>query len=138
MKKGKIIWYDPKLKEFARQLRNSSTKSEVILWMKLKNKQFYGYDFHRQKPLDYFIVDFYCQALLLAIELDGYSHEFLEVQQKDALKDKQLKKLGITVLRFSDNQVLHDMENVLRALENYMDNFEIHTPNPSQEGTSLI
>ena len=132
--KRKIIPYNPKLKLLARELRNNSTKSEIILWGKLKGKQFYGYDFHRQKPIDNYILDFFCVELLLGIELDGYSHEFLEVHQKDVKKEKQLNKFGITVLRFSDEQVLKDMENVLRAIEFYISEFEKHTPNPSQEG----
>ncbi len=56
MKKRKIIPYNPNLKELARQLRNNSTKAEVILWQKLKNKQMYGYDFHRQKPIGNYII----------------------------------------------------------------------------------
>jgi very-short-patch-repair endonuclease len=48
----KIIPYNPKLKELARELRNNSTKAEIILWLKLKGKQMYDYDFHRQKPID--------------------------------------------------------------------------------------
>ena len=63
MKKRKIIWYNPKLKEYARELRNNSTKSEIILWLKLKGRQFYGYDFHRQKPIDVYIVDFFSNKL---------------------------------------------------------------------------
>ena len=77
--KRKIIPYNPKLKELARELRNNSTKAEIILWLKLKNKQLYGYDFHRQKPIDNYIVDFFCQELMLAIEVDGYSHQFEDV-----------------------------------------------------------
>nr|WP_239985672.1 MULTISPECIES: DUF559 domain-containing protein [Arenibacter] len=52
MKKGKIIPYNPKLKELASDLRNNSTKAEIILWLKLKSEQMYGYDFQRQKPID--------------------------------------------------------------------------------------
>ena len=59
MAKRKIIPYDPKLKELARQLRNDSTKTEIFLWLKLKGKQMYGYDFHRQKPIDHYILDFF-------------------------------------------------------------------------------
>jgi len=130
MKKSKIIPYNPKLKEFARQLRNNSTETEIYLWLKLKGKQMYGYDFHRQKPIDNFIVDFFCQELMLAIEVDGYSHEFLEVYNKDTIKEKRLNDLGIEVLRFSDEEVLKDMENVLRAIEFFVLEFEKHTPNP--------
>jgi len=81
--KRKIIPYNPKLKEFARKLRNNSTKSEIRLWQQLKRKQFFGYDFHRQKPLLNYIVDFYCYELNLVIELDGYSHNFEEIVTKD-------------------------------------------------------
>ncbi|PKP29361.1 MAG: DNA methylase [Bacteroidetes bacterium HGW-Bacteroidetes-18] len=135
MPKRKIIPYNLKLKEFARELRNNSTKSEIFLWLKLKNKQFYGYDFHRQKPIDNYILDFYCYELLLGIEVDGYSHQFLEVFNKDTIKEKRMKELGIAVLRFSDEQVQREMENVLRAIEYYITEFEKHTPNPSQEGS---
>ncbi len=124
MKKRKIIPYNPKLKELARELRNNSTKAEIILWTKLRRKQMYGYDFHRQKPIDEFIVDFFCRDLMLAIEVDGYSHEFLEVYNKDVIKEKRLNQLGITVLRFSDKQVLKDTENVLRAIEWFIVEFE--------------
>ena len=124
MKKSKIIPYNPKLKEFARQLRNNSTETEIYLWLKLKGKQMYGYDFHRQKPIDNYIVDFFCNKLMLAIEVDGYSHEFLEVYNKDIIKEKRLNDLGIEVLRFSDEEVLKDMENVLRAIEFFVLEFE--------------
>ena len=69
--------------------------------------------------------------LMLVIEIDGYSHEFLEVYENDRVKDKRFEELGLSVLRFSDDQVLNDMENVLRELEEYVINFEKHTPNPS-------
>ena len=134
MKKRKIIWYNPKLKEYARELRNNSTKSEIILWLKLKGRQFYGYDFHRQKPIDQYILDFYCFELQLGIEIDGYSHQFIEVHEKDIIKEDRLKELGVNILRFTDNQVLNDMENVLRAVEFFIFEFEKHTPGPSQEG----
>jgi very-short-patch-repair endonuclease len=138
MSKRKIIPYNPKLKEFARQLRNNSTETEIFLWLKLKGKQMYGYDFHRQKPIDNFILDFFCYELMLAIELDGYSHEILEVYNRDCVKEKRMNEFGITVLRFSDEQVLKDMENVIRAIEFYIYEYEKHTPIPntrdSQEG----
>lgn len=77
-KRREIIPYNPKLKELARQLRNNSTRSEIILWQHLKGKQMMGYDFHRQKPIDNFILDFFCYELMLGIELDGYTHLFIE------------------------------------------------------------
>lgn len=124
------IYYNPKLKELARQLRNNSTKSEIKLWMCLKGKQMYGYDFHRQKPIDEYIVDFFCNKLKLAIECDGYSHQIVEVWEKDNKKTKRLKELGIEVLRFSDEQILKDIDNVLRDIEDYIERFENQQTHP--------
>jgi very-short-patch-repair endonuclease len=77
-----IIPYNPKLKEHARVLRNNSTKSEIYLWKYLKGRQRLGFDFHRQKPIDNYIVDFYCCDLFLAIELDGITHTYECVTEK--------------------------------------------------------
>ncbi|MAZ72914.1 MAG: DNA methylase [Flavobacteriaceae bacterium] len=129
----KIIPYNPKLKLLARELRNTSIKAEIILWTKLKGKQYFGYDFHRQKPIDNYILDFFCHELMLGIEVDGYSHELVEVYKKDVIKEKKMIELGIFVLRFTDNQVLKDTFNVLLAIEDYIKTYEANTPNPSQD-----
>jgi len=73
MSRNTIIPYNLKLKQFARELRNNSTLSEVLLWRQVKG-QALKYEFHRQVPIDEFIVDFYCHELMLAIEIDGNSH----------------------------------------------------------------
>lgn len=122
--KRKIIPYNPKLKDLARKLRNDSTKSEIMLWMELKGKQIYGYDFQRQKPLLNYIVDFYCNELELVIELDGYSHQFEEIVIKDEYKEAELKKYGLTMLRFDDDEIMKDMNNVLKTIEQYIIEFE--------------
>ena len=124
MSKRKIIPYNPKLTVLARKLRNESTETEIYLWLKLKGKQMYGYDFHRQKPIDNYILDFFCYDLLLGIEVDGYSHEILKVYNNDRIKEKRMNELGITILRFSDFEVLKDMENVIRAIEFFILEFE--------------
>jgi very-short-patch-repair endonuclease len=125
--KRKIIPYNPKLKVLARQLRNDSTKSEIRLWQHLKGKQMMGYDFHRQKPLLEYIADFYCYELELVIELDGYTHQFEEVIARDEVKQRVLEEIGLTVMRFADIEVMHDINNVLRTIENYILNREEHT-----------
>ena len=84
----------------------------------------YGYDFHRQKPIDNYILDFFFFFLMLGIEVDGYSHEILEVHNKDIVKEKRMNELRITILRFSDFEILRDMENVIRAIEFYILEFE--------------
>ena len=118
------IYYDPRLTKLARQLRNDSTKSEIKLWGFLQGRQMMGYKFLRQKPVDAYIVDFFCNPLALAIELDGYSHQFEETYEKDIAKEKRLYALGITVLRFHDHEVMDDIDNVLRVLENFIIDFE--------------
>ena len=123
-KKRKIIPYKPYLKELARKLRNNSTLSEILLWKRLSGKQMLGYDFHRQKPMDKYIVDFYAPDLMLVIEIDGRSHDFEEVQVNDATRQAKLEDLGVSFLRFSDLQVKTDINNVLRIIQGWVEDFE--------------
>ncbi len=129
-----IIPYSPHLKEYARQLRNHPTQSEKFFWKMLKGKEIHGYDFHRQKPLDNYIADFFCFELMLAIELDGYTHLFEEVQQKDHRKQERLSELGVTVLRFTDDAVFNDTDHVFRVIENYISEWETTHPQPLSRG----
>ncbi|MDX1592358.1 MAG: endonuclease domain-containing protein [Balneolaceae bacterium] len=115
--KRSIIPYEPILKERAKYLRNNSTKSEIFLWKFLRGKQLYGFDFHRQRPVDNYILDFFCQELYLAIELDGFTHLFDDRNKSDLNKEKKLKNLGIQLIRFWDEEVFNDLENVLRVIE---------------------
>jgi very-short-patch-repair endonuclease len=111
---NKLLSYNPKLKELARQLRKNSTLSEVILWQNIKGKAF-GYEFHRQVPINEFIVDFYCHELQLAIEIDGNTHDYNF--ENDVSRQKILKGLGIKFIRFDDHDVKRNLNDVLRALE---------------------
>src|SRR3990172_1378095 len=124
------IYYNPKLKEFARQLRKNCTKAEIKLWQHLKCGQMHGYDFHRQKPIDNYVVDFFCNQLHLAIEIDGLTHQVDEVYENDKRKEAKLNQLGIKVLRFQDDDVLNNIENVLLHIERYIQYSErqIHLP----------
>ena len=112
--KNKIIPYNPILRQYAKQLRNKSTLSEVLLWKRIKGKSL-GVEFHRQIPLSEYIVDFYCPELMLAIEIDGNSHDYK--YEQDAFRQNSLEELGITFVRFSDLSVKKEMENVIRTLE---------------------
>ena len=116
----KIIPYNSNLKQLARKLRNDSTLGEVLLWNELKNKQLYGYDFHRQKPLLNYIVDLYCYELALAIEIDGQYHNWEEQCDKDIVRDKALGNYGLTVLRFTEQEARKEMQNVLRTIEQHI------------------
>jgi len=113
----KILKYNPALKEKARELRNTSTKTEILLWKFLKGKQLCGYDFHRQKPIDEYIVDFFCPDLMLAIEIDGVSHIGKEIY--DTEKQGKLEKLGVRFLRFKDKDVFYNCDFVMKEIEKW-------------------
>ena len=109
-----IIPYNPKLREFARYLRNNSTLSEVLLWKEIKNKAL-GVEFKRQVPILDYIVDFYCQELKLAIEVDGHIHDFRYVEDK--VRQEQIEQWGITFIRFSNEDIKTNMFSVVLSLE---------------------
>jgi very-short-patch-repair endonuclease len=106
-----FIKYNPKLKERARELRKKSTPSEIELWKALRAGNLQGYTFNRQKPLDEYIVDFYCKKLRLVIEVDGDSHDGKE--NYDRQRQQRLEELGLTVIRFYDHDVMKHLDGVL-------------------------
>lgn len=113
--------YNKNLKEFARNLRNNSTLPEVILWNKiLKRRQLRGYSFLRQRPIGNYIADFFCKELKLVIEVDGFTHQFEKVIKKDKKKDEYFLEIGISILRFDDEDVMNEIENVSRVIEEWV------------------
>jgi len=128
----KIITYNPDSVALAKKLRKNMTLGEIILWREIKCKEL-GVGFSRQIPIDQFIVDFYCKALQLAIEVDGSIHFDEGHQEQDALRQKRLESLGITVIRFSDLVIKNNLGWVLEDIKGKIKELE-PTPNPSQEG----
>ena len=126
--KRKILSYNPKLKPLAKALRENMTFAEVLLWNELKQKKMLGYDFDRQKPIDNFIVDFYCKDLKLAIEVDGISHFSEEAIEEDEVRQSKLESLGITFLRFDDRLVRKDLANVVSEIEGWIEEWEEGNP----------
>ena len=114
-----IIPYNPKLKQIARNLRNHSTFSEILLWNELKGKKVRGFDFHRQRPIHQYIVDFFCSELFLAIEIDGSSHEGRS--EYDEERQKELEALGVRFLRFSDSDVKQNLSGVVETIQDWID-----------------
>jgi very-short-patch-repair endonuclease len=114
--KNLIILYNPTLKDLAKKLRQQGVLSEVLLWNKIKNKSL-GFEFHRQVPIDNFIVDFFCHELMLAIEIDGNSHLNSEVQVNDIKRQEILETIGVKFIRFSDLDVKQKMNDVIRLLQ---------------------
>jgi very-short-patch-repair endonuclease len=114
MSRRKIIPYDGKLKSLARKLRNESTLPEILLWNQLKKKQLKGFQFLRQKPIDQYIVDFFCPDLNLAVEIDGEYHD--EVLMRDDERQRRLESLGISMLRFTNMEVKNNLEGVCESI----------------------
>ena len=114
-----MLPYDPLLKARARELRNKSTLAEVLLWRHLKGRQWLGFDFHRQRPIDRYIVDFFAAKLMLAVEIDGESHRFKEPE--DARRQRRLESLGIRFLRFDDRVVKQDAWAVAQSIERWIE-----------------
>jgi very-short-patch-repair endonuclease len=115
-----IIRYNPALKGRARELRKQGVLSEVILWEHLKGKKVFGLQFSRQKPIGNFIVDFYCSKMKLVIEIDGVSHD--GKFDYDMERQRILEAMGLTVLRFNDRDVKKEVNSVLAAIRQWIEN----------------
>lgn len=115
-----ILPYNKDLKGCARSLRNNMTDAERTLWSLIKRKQAKGRLFARQKTIDNYIVDFYCASAALVIELDGGQHYTPEGREQDRQRDADLMARGLTVLRFSDRDVLTNIEGVREEIWNYL------------------
>lgn len=111
--------YNRRLRENSRSLRTNQTEAEKRLWFKLRRKQLNGRQFYRQKPLGKFIVDFYAPSVNLVIEIDGGQHFTEEGKEADYARDQYFNERGVTVLRFTNSQVLKELDNVVEMIEQY-------------------
>jgi very-short-patch-repair endonuclease len=109
--------YNSSLKERARELRKAGNLSEVLFWNKVKNKQFKGYDFDRQKIVGNYIVDFFCTNCNVVIEIDGSSHD--NKQEYDAARDAFLQSVGLTVIHIPDIDIKKRLDNVMEMLHSH-------------------
>ena len=120
-----FIYTIRKLQPFANKLRKEMTKAEACLWKYvLRASMMKGYPFRRQRPVLKYIADFMCKDLMLIIEVDGLTHTWEETVLKDEKREAELIKAGFTVLRFLDNEVLNDIENVTRCIYIWIEEFE--------------
>jgi len=104
--------------ERSREMRREPTEAERFLWSLLRNRRFLGLKFRRQHEIEKrFIVDFYCQELRLAIELDGAPHVPALVQQFDAKRARALNRSGVMVVRFSNDEVIERTKATLQRLQ---------------------
>jgi len=129
-------FYNKNLKTFARENRKNMTKAEAKIWNELlRNKQCFGFKFLRQQPILNYIVDFMCPELKLIVEIDGYSHLFDEVYENDIIRQKKIEDLGYYFLRFTDDDVMKDFNNVIRTFEIYLETKKDKSPTlPSLKG----
>ena len=104
----------PEIEQAARKLRNNLTPAEALLWSALRNKQLEGLRFRCQHPVGNFILDFYCPSCKLVVEVDGEIHD-LQTEYDDA-RSTQLAEYGYRVLRFSNEQVMNDLPQVVAEI----------------------
>jgi very-short-patch-repair endonuclease len=103
-------------KAFRRQLRNSLTPAEALLWKSLQRRQLMGKKFRRQYGVGSYIVDFYCPECQLAIELDGERHFSITIDDYEHARTGFLEERGLRVIRFENNEVLEDIEAVVDTI----------------------
>ncbi len=111
---------DPLIHAYVRGLRRNPTPAEAILWEALRRNQVDGVHFRRQHPLDHYVVDFCAPRLKLIIEVDGEQHK--GQTEYDQMRTADLERKGYQVLRFWNRQVLDDLEGVLKAINNTIEN----------------
>lgn len=107
--------------EKAIELRSNLTQAELILWGYLKQKPL-GYKFRRQHPIGIYIADFYCHALKVVIEVDGSIHDDEEVKKADEIRQNDLERNGLLVMRFRNEEVEKNLEVVISKIENLIIN----------------
>ena len=117
---GKDIFDKSSNLEKRRLLRKHSTKEEIILWERLKNRKFHNIKFRRQHGIGEYIVDFYCKELNLVIELDGNQHYEKYNLEYDEIRTEFLNSLGLKVIRFDNKKILNNIEDVLEKILHYI------------------
>ncbi|MCX8092830.1 MAG: endonuclease domain-containing protein [Candidatus Goldbacteria bacterium] len=111
-----MIKYNKNLKQYSRKLRNNMTDAERCLWQKIRRRQLANFQFYRQKIIGNYIVDFYCPKANLIIEVDGGQHYYGKTKEKDRKRVEYLERLGLNILRFSDREVLENINEVLNVI----------------------
>ncbi|MBU0487797.1 MAG: endonuclease domain-containing protein [Bacteroidetes bacterium] len=107
----------PDLFEKARELRRSETEAEYGLWQKLRNRKLNGLKFRRQHPANRFVADFYCHEIKLVVELDGSIHNDTTQQERDEGRTEMLRQHEITVIRFTNEDILYDLQKSLKKIK---------------------
>ena len=104
------------MKNPVRELRQNSSDAEQRLWYFLRAKRLGGYKFRRQYSVGRYVVDFYCPAIKLAIEIDGDSHFIEDAPEYDEARQKFIESYGIKFLRFTNTEVSRNLQKVLEKI----------------------
>src|SRR5580698_3740948 len=108
----------------AERLRNEMTEAELLLWERIRKNKFGGYRFRAQHPIGKFIVDFYCHEALLAIEIDGDIHLNNIVAERDEGREIEIIKLGIKVVRFTNDEIYNDLDKVALTISGILEKWQ--------------
>ncbi len=115
-------FYNKNLQPYANRLRKEMTKAEACLWKYvLRAGKMKGYPFRRQRPVLIYIADFMCKELMLIIEVDGSIHELEDIMKNDDIRQKALEESGFTVLRFTNEEVLTNIQWVHSYLQDWIE-----------------
>jgi very-short-patch-repair endonuclease len=101
----------------AREMRKAPTEAEQLLWKQLRGRKLGNLKFRRQQPMQGYILDFYCEAARLGVEVDGEIHLSVEQRKYDQERSEYLAEYGIKVIRFTNDQVINDMNAVLNSIK---------------------
>ena len=104
----------------ARKLRRNSTDAESLLWDRLRNRRLLGFKFRRQNQFGKYVADFYCDEGKLVIECDGGIHEEPEAWHHDQNRDAYMSSLGLRIMRFTNERVLSETEDILKTIGDYL------------------
>jgi very-short-patch-repair endonuclease len=119
--RGELAYQESKIKrnniERCRKLRREETDAEKKLWNILRNRQLAGVKFRRQFSIGRYILDFYCPEYRFGIEADGGQHYADKGRQRDGLRTKELSKIGVEIIRFSDQEILSNIEGVYEMIQ---------------------
>ena len=118
-----------------KRLRNYGTPAEAALWKIIRNRNIAGLKFRRQHSVGNFILDFYCPAIRLCIELDGEDHYWQEGMERDKIKTEFLIKNNIHVIRFENRLVFEDAEFIIGSIIKYMNST---TPSPDNSPSANV
>lgn len=116
MRKFRFRHTSPELLQAARALRQTQTNAEAVLWDALRDRQLRGIKFRRQYAVERFILDFYCPAAHLVIELDGSVHDEPMQRERDEARTAALEARNYRVIRFRNEEVLADLQSVLERI----------------------